>query len=329
MRSRLVVIVAVLVAAAAVAFAIYRVATSLHPAPPAQHVVLPPHPASWLGVFERGAPPAYRPVSAFASVAGRQPNLVGYYSGWAEPFKASFARLISSRGIIPYVQIDPTDASVAAIAAGSYDDYLRSYADSVRDFSRSGPGLNGKGRQVVIGFGHEMNSPAYSWGYHHVPATVFVRAWRHLVTVFREEGAHNVTWLWTVQTTSPDTGPLRVWWPGKQYVNWVGIDGYYYRQTDTFKKVFGGTIGEVGQLTDQPILLSETAVGPAAGQFAKIPDLFTGISDYKILGLVWFDITQHGGILHQDWRIEGHTATEAIFKLTVSDELRQDMPRQR
>ena len=118
------------------------------------------------------------PIADFAQAAGRQPNLVGYYSGWAEPFATSFAEMLRKHGIIPFVQIDPTYASVAAIAAGTYDDYLRSYADSVQDF----------GHAVVIGFGHEMNAPWYSWGYGHVPAATFVAAWRHIVTLFRERG---------------------------------------------------------------------------------------------------------------------------------------------
>ena len=37
--------------------------------------------------------------------------------------------MLRTHGMIPFVQIDPTDASIAAIAAGTYDDYLRSYAD--------------------------------------------------------------------------------------------------------------------------------------------------------------------------------------------------------
>ena len=37
-------------------------------------------------------------------------------------------------------------------------------------------------------------------------------------------------------------GRSRHWWPGSSYVNWVGIDGYYYSPSDTFTKVFGGTI---------------------------------------------------------------------------------------
>ena len=43
--------------------------------------------------------------------------------------------MIHQHGMIPFVQIDPTDASIAAIADGTYDDYLRSYADSVRGFA--------------------------------------------------------------------------------------------------------------------------------------------------------------------------------------------------
>ena len=98
------------------------------------------------------------------------------------------------------------------------------------------------------------------------------------------------------------------WWPGAQYVTWVGIDGYYYRPSDRFATVFGKTIGQVRAFTGKPVLLSETAVGPQAGQFAEIQDLFHGMAKYKTLGLVWFDKPQHGGVYHQDWRHRGQRA---------------------
>jgi hypothetical protein len=311
MTSRLVTLLAIALAVAAVAGASIRVAGSSHSRPPAAHASLPPSLAAYLGVFEPGAPPAYDPVANFATAAGREPNLLGYYSGWAEPFDTSFAQMIHRHDVIPFVQIDPTDASIAAIADGTYDDYLRSYADSVRSFSHA----------VVIGFGHEMNAPWYSWGYGHVAPSTFVAAWRHLVTLFRSEGAENVTWMWTVQSDEHGTGPIASWWPGAQYVTWVGIDGYYYRPTDTFASVFGRTIDQVRALTGKPVLLSETAVGPDAGQFDKIQDLFRGMATYKTLGLVWFDKTQHGGIDHQDWRIEDSQTAEISFRLGVTREL--------
>ena len=107
---------------------------------------------------------------------------------------------------------------------------------------------------------------------------------------------------------TPRTGPIGSWWPGAGYVTWVGIDGYYYHPSDTFASVFGKTIGQVRAITDKPVLLSETAVGPEAGQAAKIPDLFAGMRQYKTLGLVWFDIAQNDGLYHQDWRIENSPA---------------------
>jgi mannan endo-1,4-beta-mannosidase len=307
MTSRLVTLLAVAVAATAVILTGFRL-VSAPSRPPAAHATLAPSPSSYLGVYEPDAPPAWTPVTGFTAAAGAQPNLVGYFSGWAEPFQASYARTLHAHKVIPFVQIDPTLASVAGIAAGDYDSYLRAYADSVRDF----------GHAVVIGFGHEMNAPWYSWGYGHTPPATFVAAWRHMVDLFRRQGADNVTWLWTINADQRGTGAIGQWWPGANYVTWVGIDGFYYRPSDTFSRVFGATIRQVHALTDRPVLLSETAVGPDAGQFAKIGDLFTGMRQAKALGLVWFDIRQHQGIDHQDWRIEGSQVAEAAFRLGIS-----------
>jgi mannan endo-1,4-beta-mannosidase len=311
-RSRLILILAIALAVAAVAGAGARlIRSSSQSRPPAAHASLPAKQAAYLGVFEQGAPPGYDAIAGFTQAAGRQPNLLGYYSGWLQPFNTSYANLLRTHRIIPYVQIDPTDASITAITAGIYDDYLSSYADSVADFRHP----------VVIGFGHEMNGSWYSWGYGHVPPSTFVAAWRHIVTLFRAEGADNVTWLWTLQADEPGTGPVASWWPGAQYVNWVGIDGYYRYPSDNFASVFGTTIDQVRAFTGKPILLSETAVGPDTGVFLKIQDLFHGMATYKTLGLVWFDKDQHGSSNHQDWRIEDNDLARISFQLGVRREL--------
>jgi mannan endo-1,4-beta-mannosidase len=311
MRARLVMLAAGLIAAASVAFAITLAASSAPPRPvwpSVARAALPSRLSSYLGVYAAGTPHTYQSVAHFARATGRQPNLVGYYSGWREPFATSFAETVRRHGGIPILQIDPTYASVPKIAAGGYDGYLRSFADSVRDFRHA----------VVIGFGHEMNAPWYSWGYGHVKASTFVAAWRHIVSLFRVQGAGNVTWLWTINQDLKRTGPVVSWWPGARYVTWVGIDGYYYRPSDTFASVFGTTIAQVRTFTSKPVLLSETAVGPGADQAVKIRDLFTGMHDYQTLGLVWFDITQHQGIYHQDWRVEDQPTAETAFRTAAS-----------
>ena len=159
MRSRLVIVTATAVAAAAIVATVVRFA-SPSPAAALAGTALPTGTASYLGVYESGPPQTYQPVTDFARTVGRAPNLVGYYSGWKEPFQTSFAQTVHAHGAVTVVQIDPTDFMVSKIAAGYYDSYLRSYADSVRRF----------GQPVVIGFGHEMNAPWYTWGYGQMPA---------------------------------------------------------------------------------------------------------------------------------------------------------------
>jgi mannan endo-1,4-beta-mannosidase len=317
MRSRLVMILAIVLAAAAVAIAGTRLARSLPSRPTVAHASLEPGSASYLGVFEPGAPPGYGPVASFTKAAGKQPNLLEYFSGWVQPFDTSFAQMLHQHGIIPFVQIDPTDASIAQIAAGTYDAYLRSYADSVRDFRHA----------VVIGFGHEMNAPWYSWGYGRTPAATFVEAWRHIVTLFRGQGADNVTWLWTLQADETGTGPIASWWPGAHYVSWVGIDGYYYYASDTFNRVFGKTIQQVRTFTNKPVLLSETAVGPKDDPFVNVTNLFNGMVTDKTLGLVWFDKDQQGTrIDQQDWRIEDDPQAQDSFQAGTSGDLVATLP---
>ena len=260
---------------------------------PAVQAVLPTLPTAtptphsnigdYIGVFQRGAPQSYAGITAFTEATGVSPHVVSYYSGWLEPFQVSFATEAAKHGALPLVQIDPTNISLAAIASGQYDDYLRSYAHSVRSF----------GHKVILGFGHEMNGPWYSWGWTHTHAKVFVAAWRHIVDVFRQQGADNVVWMWTVNVEQPNhtaiQSPAR-WWPGSAYVDWVGIDGYYYKQSWTFAPLFGPTIKIVHSLSRLPIpiLISEVAA-PAVDQPAKIADLFAGIRAYGLLGFVWFD----------------------------------------
>jgi hypothetical protein len=292
--------VAVIIVAAAGAFAVRRLSE------PSKS--LPSSADSYLGVYEKGPPATYEPVANFTGVVGRQPNLVGYYSGWGEPFKTPFAETVHQHGAVTILQMDPSWASVSSIAAGKYDPYLRSFAGSVRAF----------GQPVVIGFGHEMNGYWYPWAYGHAAPSEFVAAWRHIVTLFQRQGVTNVTWLWTLQADEPRTGPIASWWPGAQYVTWVGIDGYFYRPSDTFFSIFGKTIAQVRMLTTKPVLVSETAVEPEAGQSAKIANLFAGIRQYDLLGLVWFDITQHNGLYHQNWRIEDSPAAQTAFKRGAS-----------
>jgi mannan endo-1,4-beta-mannosidase len=270
---------------------------------------LPATPQSYLGVYVHGAPASYAGVTAFTNATGARPDVVMYYSGWYVPFPVGFATTVADNGAVPLVQMDPdsekTTISVAGIAAGQYDGYLSAYAEAVRAYRHP----------VILSFGHEMNGWWSSWGYKHTSPATFVTAWRHIVTLFRELGAGNVTWMWTVNIindarggTIPSPAP---WWPGSSYVTWVGIDGYYLKPSWQFAPLFGPTIGAVRALTADPILIAETGAVPDANQPAKIADVFAGIHAYGLLGFVWFDSTNSVG---QDFGISSPDALAAFRK---------------
>jgi mannan endo-1,4-beta-mannosidase len=290
-RRRIVTTSLAIIAAAAIAagVSLYNVHNT-----PAEHtgplpVNLPTTPRSYLGVYADGVPASYGGVTAFTSAIGARPDVLMYYSGWFERFQAGFATTAANDGAVPLVQMDPLGVSVAGIASGWYDAYLSSYAEAVRAYRHP----------VILSFGHEMNGDWYSWGYGHTSPATFVGAWRHIVTLFRALGARNVTWLWTVNIVN-DTQHGRIpppaqWWPGSSYVTWVGIDGYYFKPSWQFAPLFGPTIAKVRALTGDPILIAETGATPAAGQPAKIADMFAGIRLYGLLGFVWFDTTNSLG----------------------------------
>jgi mannan endo-1,4-beta-mannosidase len=304
-RRRLAAVVAV-IAAAAIAAGVTLYNRSADPSGPLP-VNLPTTPQSYLGVYTNGFPKSYAGLTAFEGATGAKPDVAMYYSGWYVPFPRSFAMTAASHGVVPLVQMDPDGpgVTVAGIASRKSDAYLSSYAEAVRAY----------GHPVIMGFGHEMNGSWYPWGYGHTSPAVFIAAWRHIVTIFRALGARNVTWLWTVNIIN-DTQRGKIptpaaWWPGKSYVNWVGIDGYYLKPSWQFAPLFGPTISAVKELTSDPILIAETGAVPTAGQPAKLTDLFAGIKSYGLLGFVWFDSTNS---TNQKFSLDSSAAFTAFGK---------------
>jgi mannan endo-1,4-beta-mannosidase len=296
-----------IIAAAAIAAGVSLYNKSADPAAPTGPlpVDLPTTPQSYLGVYADGMPASYNGVTAFTSTTGARPDVLMYYSGWYVPFPVGFATTAAEKGAVPLVQMDPDGVSVAGIASGRYDAYLSAYAEAVRAYRHP----------VIMSFGHEMNGNWYTWGYRKTSPATFVAAWRHIVTLFRALGAGNVTWLWTINivnnTQRGRIPPPAPWWPGSSYVTWVGIDGYYLKSSWQFAPLFGPTIAKVHALTPDPILIGETGATPAAGQPAKIADVFAGIHAYGLLGFVWFDSANS---INQDFRINNPAAVAAFRK---------------
>lgn len=269
-----------------------------------KHPVLSTVSGHYIGVFEHGAPNSYKAVSSFKTATGFWPRVVVYYSDWKSQFATTFAQSAFKHGAMPMVEWQPTNVPMSAIATGKYDAFLSSYAQAVRVFQHP----------VMLSFGHEMNGNWYSWGSGHSSSSDFVAAWRHVVDVFRQAGALNAVWLWTVNAIGTGTTPFHQWWPGDNWVDMVGMDGYYYSPDSTFDDVFANTFKQVRTFTKKPVLIAETGIGPSDARIDQISGLFAGVKRDHLAGLIWFDVAQHGGLYHQDWRLENSEEALAAFR---------------
>jgi len=113
---------------------------------------LAPVPASaspLVGVYEPGAPGSCSQIAEFADATGVKPGIVVYYSPWSDEFSTSFAQTAWGHGAYVLVQLQPEGVTLASIAAGGSDAYLRAYADDVVAF----------GHSVILSFGHERTAP--------------------------------------------------------------------------------------------------------------------------------------------------------------------------
>lgn len=265
-------------------------------------------------VYIGAALPNRKDLASFMADTRTHVNIVELYQPFIKLFPTQWAREVSSRGILPVIQINPRHAPLAAIASGKYDNAIRLYASGARQVRTP----------VVVSFGHEMNGSWYPWGCHHVKGATFITAWRHFVTVMRQAGASNVVWMWTTNVELRHECGISSRWPGAQYVDWVGLDGYLRKPGDTFQRIFSPTIARIRELfVGKPLLIAETGALAGPGQAARIHNLYEGAARARVQGMVYFDgATAKFG----DYRPQDNEPTLSAFRQALAAFLKEDHP---
>jgi beta-mannanase len=256
----------------------------------------------YLGVAIAGAPQDMSRVDAFARRTGGKPNMVTIYESFDDQFAASEIRKIYAYGALPIVRWEPFKQGLADIADGRFDDYLTEFATSVRKVNVP----------IALTVAHEMNGHWYPWGTQKNKPADFVAAWKHIHGVFEEVGATNVIWTWTPNVINylRDV-PLKSFWPGAAYVDWIGLDGYFTQKgDDTFKELFRPTLTELKKISDKPVLIVETGAEPGSMRARAVKDLFTAVAaDPGIIGFVYFN--QRGSA---NWTIDNDAPALKVFR---------------
>lgn len=251
-------------------------------------------------------------LDSFETMVGQKQQYLLYYTDWGSAFDANLANSLVSRGTTPYITWEPWGMDLDTINSGAKDSYIRSYADAMKQIPGS----------ILLRPMHEMNGDWYPWGVSgdNTPAE-YVAAFRHIVDIFRAQGATNVKFVWSPHNEGPpnwDASTIPSYFPGESYFDYAAIDGYNFGTSQSwsswrsFSKIFSESYGVVTGLTTKPIMIGETASAEVGGDKAAwIQDTFTQMKTNfpQISVFVWFHTNKE-----TDWRVNSSAASLAAYQ---------------
>jgi hypothetical protein len=280
-----------------------------------------------LGAWVPGAPDGMSPLQAHVADVGRSPAMLMWYQDWTGPLvNTGELNAVTERGAVPMITWEAWDHhggtrqpayALRNIVGGDFDAYLRTSAAAAAAW----------GKPLFIRVGHEMNGTWYPWGRDvngNTPAA-FVAAWRHIVTLFRQQGATNVRWVWSPNV---DYGGAEFvpYYPGDAWVDWAALDGYNWgalhgpRGWQSLTSIFAPSYDVLARLTRRPLMIAETASNDAGGDKAAwIRSAF--LSELpsrmpRMRAVVWFDQDKEA-----DWRVQSSPETLTAFRSVAATPL--------
>lgn len=194
-------------------------------------------------------------LDAFQRLVGK-PIVWAYFSNnWNDSitFPHDAVQTLNAKKIVPFIRMMPWSHfqapgpdsvyTLQRIIAGEFDARLRSWARAAQ--ATKAP--------LIVEFGTEVNAAWFPWngkfnggnttdGYGDPNVADgperFRDAYRHIVRLFRDEGATNVSWAYHVldpalasgkgpsAITDGDIRAFKDYYPGDEYVDWMGISIY-------------------------------------------------------------------------------------------------------
>jgi cellulose synthase (UDP-forming) len=231
------------------------------------------------------------------------------YARQSEPDVLAAALEKAGSRRVPLVTIEPMPTGVETmtvldrVVSGQADAELALLAQVVRVYD---PQI------VLIRWAHEMDlNLLYPWSSND-PA-LYRAAFRHVVEVFRSEGATNVRWVWS----PAGQGNALAYYPGDDVVDYVGLTtlgdarwdaelGFEPRQTmaDILRPRYDAVKG-----TQKPIIIAELGVsGTAAEQRAWLSEAARALSEFpQLQALVYFNdrnAANNWRVSQPDWQLE-------------------------
>jgi hypothetical protein len=292
---------------------------------------------AWIGSQLTGeeAPWDMGAVAKFEQLAGKGVSMVNFSSPFADcssspcnfyEFPKESMGRIRDHGAIPFfswgsqstpASLNQPNFQLSDVISGAHDAYIRKFAEEARDW----------GHPFFLRFNWEMNGNWFAWmeGVNGNQPGESVAAWRHVHDIFTSVGADNVTWVWCPNIDPggklADLAPL---YPGDEYVDWTGLDGYNWATSEknwaSFDELYRSTYDYITQTLapSKPLAISEIGSTETGGsKSAWIEDALSSVANEypQVRALLWFEKFDDG----MDWPIETSPAATAAFATGIQN----------
>jgi len=204
------------------------------------------------------------------------------------------------------------------IITGACDNYIRNFARAIK----------ARPERYLIRFAHEMNISHTVWwpGHYGQDSSAYILMYRHVYDVFMAENVNNAEWVWSPNYWSypaVDWNHRNMYYPGDNYVDWIGVDGYNWYQylgsswvtfSDLYESgAYNYVFKDLACRYAKPQIIAEFASveGPGGNQSKSywIQDAYNRIPQHPFLrGAVWFNDYAFGSPNHADFRVTTSTA---------------------
>jgi hypothetical protein len=312
-------------------------ATPLPPTPtptPTPAATLNPDGQVGLGAYLDGTPyDSFAAVQRFEALLKHQMEYALWFQAWGNDdraFPSYWVELAAQKGLIPVITwepwkrnfADPTALqpaySLSSIASGTHDAYIRSWAQ----------GAKAAGVTMIIRFAHEQSTEPGSrqWYPWQGDPEGYKAAFRHIVTIFRQEGATNVQFFWSAMWLDQWASQ---YYPGDDVVDVIGTTVLNHgtgataswAQWRTFDDLFAGQY-QAARQWNKPIIITELATAEQGGDKAAwLRDCFTSLqSKYPLVqGVLLFEVKSDREYPAIDWSVASSPASLAAFKAAITN----------
>lgn len=272
----------------------------------------------WIGAFLKDNP-TEDDIRSFRQEFGKKPYLVMIFIDWPRFVSEQTITSVYRKNSVLFITWEPWDASskkgvpFEKIIAGEYDNYIKFFSSRIKDIKKP----------IFIRFAHEVNGDWYPWSGLNIESDKYVSAYRHIVDIFKKVKARNVFWVFSINWENVPRGNSFVnYYPGGKYVDYIGIDGYNWGNTQpwsrwmSFRDIFEPAIHESWRLFRKPIIISEFSTCSSGGDKGEwIREALGYIrKERRIKGFVLFNMDKEA-----DWGFSGRSRYSQELKRQLAD----------